>query len=142
MYKKLVRNMSLFFAILVIMSTSAFAMDMRASSRIERSSARIMVDADGNLWVHFSVDAISTMDDIGASKIVIQRYSGSRWVTESTLTPLDAPEMQTSDAISHHASVTYKPVYSGYTYRAVVSVYATDISGTSSTSVTSAQTMT
>lgn len=137
MYKKIVRGMSLLFAILMIMSTSAFAMDMRASSRIERSSARIKMGADGNLWVYFSVDAVSTMDDIGASEIAIQRYSGSRWITESTLTPTDAPEMQTSNALRHSASIPYSPKYSGYDYRAVVAVYATDSSGTSTTSATS-----
>jgi len=139
MYKKIVRGMSLFFAILMILSTSAFAMDMRASSRIERSSARVRMAADGNLWAYFSIDAVSVMDDIGASEIVIQRYNGFRWVTENTLTPTDAPEMQTSDAIHHSASIPYKPEYSGYSYRVVVSVYATNSSGTSSTSVTSKQ---
>ena len=139
MYKKIVRGMSLLVAVLMIMSTTAVAMDMRASSRIENSSARVKKGVDGNLWVYFSVDAVSTMDDIGASKINIQRYNGSRWITESTLTPEDAPEMQDSNATRHSASIPYKPEYSGYAYRAVVSVYATDSSGTSTTSVTSMQ---
>lgn len=141
MYKKVAHGMSLFLAILMIMSSSAFAVDMRASSRIERSSARVKAGIDGNLWIYFSVDAISSMDDIGASEINVQRYNGSRWITESTLTPTDAPEMQASNATRHSASIPYKPEYSGYAYRAVVSVYATDNSGTSTTSATSTQVM-
>lgn len=137
MCKKIVRGMALYFAILMIMPASAFAMDMRASSRIERSSARVKMGVDGNLWVYFSIDAVSVMDDIGASKISIQRYDGSSWVTEKTLTPTDTPEMQASNALRHSASIPYSPKYSGYSYRAVVSVYATDESGTSTTTVTS-----
>lgn len=129
----------MFLAVLIILSTPALAFETRASSRIDRCSARIKAGTDGNLWVYFSITAPYTMDDIGASKIAIQRYNGSRWVTESTLTPEDAPEMQTSDAIRHSASIPYKPEYSGYAYRAVVSVYATDSTGTSTTSATSMQ---
>lgn len=139
MYKKIVQRVSLLVAVLMIMSTSAVAMDMRASSRIESSSARVKIGVDGNLWVYFSVDAVSTMDDIGASEIVIQRYSGSRWITESTLTSADTSEIQTSNALRHSASIPYTPKFSGYTYRAVVAVYATDSNGTSTTSVTSKQ---
>lgn len=137
MYKKILRGMSLLFAVLMIVSTSAFAMDARASSRIVTSSTRIKIGVDSNLWVYFSVDAISTMDDIGASKITIHRYSGSRWITESTFTPEDAPEMQTSNELRHSAAIPYSPKYSGYSYRAVVTVYATNSSGTSTTTLTS-----
>ena len=134
MYKKIVRGMSLLFAILMIMSTSALAMDMRASTRIERSSVRIKIGVDDNLWVYFSVDAVSIMDDIGASRITIQRYNG---ITESTLTPEDMPEMQASNELRHSAAVPYSPMYSGYSYRAVVDVYATNSTGTSTKTLTS-----
>jgi len=133
------RGVSVFLVMLIILSAPALAFGTRASSRIDRSSARIKAGTDGYLWVHFSVTAPYTMEDIGASEITIQRYNGSRWIVESTLTPEDAPEMQANDAIRHSASIPYKPEYSGFAYRAVVSVYATDSSGTSTTSVTSAQ---
>ena len=137
MYKKIVRGTSLLFAVLMLMSTSTFAMDMRASTRIVSSSAIVKSGTDDNLWVYFSINDFSTMDDIGASKISIQRYSGSRWITESTLTPADVPEMQTSDALWHYATIPYSPKYSGYSYRAVVDVYATDSTGTSTKTLTS-----
>lgn len=79
------------------------------------------------------------MDSIGANEIAIQRYSGSRWITETTLTSEDAPEMQTSNALRHSASIPYSPKYSGYAYRAVVTVYATASSGTSTTTAISGQ---
>lgn len=139
MFKKTTRGVSLFLAMLILLSTPAFALETYASSRIDRCSARAKAGTDGNFWVYFSVTASSTMDDIGASKIVIQRYTGSRWVTEATLTPADVPEMETTDAIRHSASISYAPKYSGYSYQAVVTVYASDSSGISSTNVTSMQ---
>lgn len=137
MYKKIARGMSLLFAVLMLMSTPVFAMDMRASTRIDSSSAIVKAGTDGNLWIYFSVDAVSVMDDLGASKIAIQRYSGSRWITESTLTPEDVPEMQTTDDIWHSATIPYSPKYSGYSYRAVVDIYATNSTGTSTKTLTS-----
>ena len=137
MYQKIMRGMSLLVAILMIMSTSAYAMDTYASSRIATTSARVKMGDDSNLWIYFSVNAVSIMDELGASKILIQRYSGSRWITESTLTPEDVPEMQASNELWHYATIPYSPEYSGYSYRAVVSIYATDSSGTSTTTLTS-----
>ena len=137
MYKKIVRSTSLLLAVMLVMTTSAFAVDVRASSRIDRSSAKVRVGTDGNLWAYFSITASSTMDDIGASEIAIQRYNGSYWITESRIMPEDAPEMQACNASRHSASIIYTPQYSGCTYRIVVSVYATDGSGTSTTSNTS-----
>lgn len=137
MYKKIVRSISLFFAIIMIISTSSFAIDTRASSRIERTATQVKMDTDGNLWVYFSVNAFSIMDDIGASRIAIQRYNGSSWITECTLTPDDEPEMQASNELWHYATIPYSPKYSGYSYRAVVNIYATDSTGTSTKTLTS-----
>ena len=137
MYKKTVRGLSLLFAVLILMSTSAFAMDMRASTRIVSSSAIVKAGIDDNLWIYFSIDAVSIMDDIGASKISIQRYNGSRWVKERTLTPTDTPEMQATNELRHSATIPYSPKYSGCSYQAVVTVYATNSSGTSTKTVTS-----
>lgn len=137
MYKKIVRGTSLLFAVLMLMSTSVFALDMRASTRIVSSSAIVKAGTDDDLWIYFSINAVSIMDDIGANKIMIQRYSGSRWVTESTLTPTNTPEMQTTNALRHSATIPYSPKYSGCSYQAVVTVYATNSSGTSTKTVTS-----
>ena len=112
--------------LLMLVSTTAFALDTRASSRIMSYSAESRVGSDGNLNIFFSITASSTMDVIGASRIDVQRYSGSRWVTECAITVKDEPEMQTSDA----------PIYSDSDYRAIVTVYAKDSSGFSTAQVT------
>ena len=79
------------------------------------------------------------MDTIGASKIDIKRYDGSRWITEETLTVRDYPEIQTSKAVRHSASIAYTPDYTGATYQAVVTAYAEDSSGSSTSQATTAQ---
>lgn len=65
MYKKIVRGTSLLFAVLMLMSTSVFALDMRASTRIVSSSAIVKAGTDDDLWIYFSINAVSIMDDIG-----------------------------------------------------------------------------
>ncbi len=126
----------LFALLLILASTTAFAADTRASSRIMSYSAELRVGSDKGLNIYFSVTASSTMDIIGASRIDIQRYNGSRWITECTLTVEDEPEMQTSDAVRHSAIITYAPSYSGSDYRAAVTVYAKDGFGFSTAQVT------
>lgn len=126
----------LFTLLLMLVSTTAFASDTRASSRIMSYSAELRTGSDGDLNIYFSITASSTMDVIGASQIDIQRYNGSRWVSECVLTVADKPEMQTSKAVRHSAIITYTPNYSDLDYHATVTVYAKDGSGSSTAQVT------
>ncbi|MDE7245306.1 MAG: hypothetical protein K2O18_15225 [Oscillospiraceae bacterium] len=119
----------------LILSGTAIAAESRASSRLSRYSAELFAGNDGNLYVLFSVIASNTMDVLGASNITIQRYNGSRWDTECTLTVKDTPEMQTSNAAQYSASIPYEPNYSNANYRAVVTFYAKDSSGSSTAQV-------
>lgn len=139
-HKKAVHKITaVILVVLMILSTTAFAADARASSRISRVIPSLCVTNSGDLSVSFTVLATGTMDTVGASKIDIQRYNGSRWVTEETLTTRDYPEIQTSNAARHSATVTYTPDYTGATYQAVVTGYAKDSSGSSASQATTAQ---
>lgn len=120
----------------LVLSVTAFAADIRASSRFVRYSAELSAGNDGNIYVLFSVTASNTMDVIGASSIAIQRYDNAQWVTERTLTVKDEPEMQTTNSTRYSASISYEPVFSNARYRAVVSVYAKDSSGSSTAQTT------
>ena len=77
------------------------------------------------------------MDTIGISSIRIERYNGSRWVSEDTLTDEDFPYFMTSNKRSHIIDQAYTPRYDNVLYRAVVSFYAEDSGGKSTKSVTS-----
>lgn len=129
MKKSLLRIVTLCMSILIAFPTTAFALDTRANSRIKTCSALVRVENNGDLSVFFSITASTTMDVIGANKIVIQRYNGSKWVAESTLIPRDYPEMQTNNASQYSALISYAPDYSSSSYRAVVTVYAADNEG-------------
>lgn len=135
MRKKTMYGTVLFLALLIFMSTTASATDTRASSRFMDYSSKLRVESDGDLNIYFSVTASNIMDILGANKIAIQRYNGSRWVTESTLSSDDVPEMQTTNAIQHYAWIPYEPNYSNANYRAVVTFYAEDSSGSSTAQV-------
>ncbi len=137
--KKATRGTALFLAFLMILSTTALAVNSRASDTFIRYSASLSLKDDGDLEIYFNVATSRHMDIIGASTINIQRYNGTRWVTEETLTVNDCPEIQTSNASRHSASITYTPDYTGATYQAVVTVYAKDSSGSSTSQTTTAQ---
>ncbi len=86
--------------------------------------------------LNFSVTASSTMDILGASRIVVERDNGYRWVTECTLTANNIPAMQTSNATQYSASIPYEPIDPNAHYRAVVTFYAKDSSGSSTVQAT------
>lgn len=138
-HKRTANKVAVIFAVLMILSTTAFAMDTRSSNRIEKVTPTLSVTSSGDLRVSFTVVAVGTMDTIGASKIDIKRYDGSRWITEETLTVQDYPEIQTTKAFRHSASIDYTPDYTGATYQAVVTAYAKDSSGSSTSQATTAQ---
>lgn len=135
--KKLIRSVSLFLILSLVLSVPAFAMDARASERFKRYSSNLYAENDGSIYVLFSVTATTTMDVIGASSIAIQRYDNARWVTECTLTVTDEPSMQTTKAAQYAASIPYEPLFSNMEYRAVITFYAKDSSGSSTAKMTS-----
>ena len=123
----------------LLLSTTAFAVETRASSRINKVYANLYADKSGNLSISFSVTARGLMDVIGASEILIQRFDGSKWISEETLTVVDVPELQTKDASRYSKTISYAPAYTGVFYRIIVTAYAKDKSGASTSQATSTQ---
>lgn len=126
----------LFLLLMILMTATAFAADTRASDRFSSHNAKLYVESNGDLEIYFSVITVNKMDVLGASRIVVERYNGFRWVTECTLTVKDAPEMQTSNASRYSASIPYEPNDPNANYRAVVTFYAKDSSGSSTEQAT------
>ena len=122
---------------MILMTATAFAADtQRASDRFNSYTANLYVVSNGDLDINFSVTASSTMDILGASRIVVERDNGYRWVTECTLTANNIPAMQTSNATQYSASIPYEPIDPNAHYRAVVTFYAKDSSGSSTVQAT------
>lgn len=115
----------------MLFSMTALAAEARASTRITSTTATISVKSDGDLKIRYVIVATGTMDTLGASSIKIERYNGSKWVTEYTYTVANTSDLQTSNAIQYSNTLTHTPEYTGTSYRAVVSFIAKDSSGTS-----------
>ena len=120
-----------FLLLLMFMTATVFATENRASERFISYDASQYVVSNGDLDINFSVIAVGRMDILGASKIVVERNNGYSWAAESTLTVQDAPEMQATNASRHSAWISYEPNDPNANYRAIVTLYAEDSTGSS-----------
>ena len=86
------------------------------------------------VWIE--VEAVRTMDKLGASEITVQRSSNnSTWTDMTTYYKADYPNMVKDDAYHYETYVTYTGS-SGYYYRAKVWFYAERGNGTAEYSYT------
>lgn len=104
--------------------TNTYALEPYASSQITLHSATLDKGTDGYLYVTFTISTNKIMNVIGASSVVIQRYSLFQWVNEHTITPDDMPELLDTNTGYHALIIRYKPLFPNATYRAVVNLYA------------------
>lgn len=107
-----------------------YAAETRASAQIRNYNASITRSSDGRLGINFAIQGTTIMNAVGASSIVVQRLSGSSWVSEYTFNIRDYPVLQTSNEDNYSATVAYSPRYSGASYRAMVFFYARNSAGT------------
>lgn len=136
-HRKAVRILVVIWAVvLIVCNVSASAADHRASLKIGYATATLSKDRYGDLSIACHIKANGVMDTIGVSSIRIERYNGSKWIREGTLTDNDLPGLLTSNRLLYDVAVSYSPQYSDVSYRAVVSFYAEDSDGVSTKSVT------
>ncbi len=114
----------------MLCSAPAYAVETRASERIDLSGVTIGKTSNGDLSAYFIVEACGMMDVIGATSVEIQRYTFTGWVTEYTFTSEKNPALLTTDSIWHSARLTYEPLFPGKTYRAVANIYVKNETGT------------
>lgn len=107
-----------------------YAAETRASDQIRIYGAGISWSSDGRLEIRFTIQGTTIMDALGASSVVVQRLSGSNWVSEYTFNIRDYPKLQASNTNYHALVMSYSPRYSGASYRAMVFFYARNSAGT------------
>ena len=107
-----------------------YAAEPRASAQIVSYSAGASWGSDGRLGINFAIRGTTIMDALGVSSIVVQRLSGSSWVSEYTFNIRDYPVLQTSNQSEYALVMPYSPRYSGASYRAMVFFYARNSAGT------------
>ena len=117
----------------MFLSTAAFAaapVQPRASNFFGASSVYFWHTSGNNYQVWFDVTAVGTMQKLGASKIRVQRSTDEvNWTTDATYNMEDYSQMTKSNTGKYANYVTYTAT-TGYSYRAVVTLYAKNSSGT------------
>lgn len=126
---KIARILCLVLALTILLSVPAFATTSRASKYLASYYATISETSDGNLSIYFNVIAPAKMEHLGANRISVQRYTGSYWRTEYNFTYSEYPELQGENVGRHSCTVVYEPQYPDSSYRAVVTFYSADSTG-------------
>lgn len=127
--KKVLRILCLTLAMITVLSSVAFASSARASKYLSAYHATMFETSDGNISIYFNVIAPRKMEHLGVTKINIQRYNGSYWQTEYTYRYSEMPELQGENVAKHSATVVYEPQYPSSEYRAVLTFYGADSTG-------------
>ena len=133
MKKLITLMMTLAFTLSCFFSISAYAAQNNttepyASTYFANYSAEIIPGNDGEIIIRYSVQAKTTMTELGASKVVVQEKSGSTWTNKKTFNKSTTPSMVGSNRAVFSKDLSYSGT-EGKEYRAVVTFYAKDSSG-------------
>lgn len=136
--KRFSQFLCLILVLSVIMVNPVFAQDSTTwQSYYFHSGLAYLYPTSGNqfeIWIE--VEAVGTMDKLGASEIILQRSSNnSTWSDVKTYTKEAYPNLVADNDFTHEAYVTYTGS-SGYYYRAKVWFYAERGNGTAEYSYT------
>ena len=133
MMKRIVKIVSVVLAMAVLLAVPAQAAEVvapRGSSYFMSVCTYLWHVSGTTFEAWFDVTAVRGMDEIGASSIAIQRSTDNQnWTTVKTFTKANYPSMIDEDTCQHASYVTYTGS-TGYYYRARVTIYAKDGSGT------------
>lgn len=132
--KRFVQLICLILVFSMVLGVPAFAaerVDSRASHFFMSSSVYFWHVTGNQYQIWFDVTSVSGMNELGASKIKVERSEDLvNWTTVATYDKESSPYMTTKTTTVHYANyATYYPT-NGYAYRATVTLYARNSSGT------------
>lgn len=131
--KRFTQFICLVLAFVMVMATTAFAAEIpnpRASSFFTASSVYFWHTSGNNYQIWFDVTAVGTMTKLGVSEIKVQRSTDEvNWTTVKTYDMADYSQMTRSNTSTHANYVPYTAT-TGYSYKAKVTLYAKNSSGT------------
>lgn len=132
--KRFIRTICLILVAVCLFTTTAYAAEItesRASNYFWRTSAYLDLVSGRTFEIWFDVEAVDIMDELGVKTIKVQRSSnGSSWSTMATYTKADYSQMMDYNSAGHADCITYTGT-AGYYYRALVTFYAKNSSGSS-----------
>ncbi len=140
MRKKIgIRTLAVFMVLLLSggMIGSAYAAvgSINASYYLDDYAATADTGTSGEVVISFDVNATRVMDSVGASYIVIQENNSGVWKGVASYFGSTANGMLAADTDSHMGSIAYVGTL-GKQYRALVTVYAGNSTGSDSRTVT------
>lgn len=124
--KRKLHCISMVLAVLILVSMSVYADEAGTYSSLFFSSYGVDIDKISStvLEVGYDITATRTMDELGVSKIVIQRSSdNTSWSTAHTFTKDRYPWFICEDTGSHMGTVRCTTL-TDYYYRAKITFYA------------------
>jgi hypothetical protein len=105
-----------------------------ASSRINAYNTNIISNGSGYITIYFNIIATGTMDELGASYIVLQSSTdGTSWLTTYNFIPSSYSSMMGYNVSYKSGSVSYSGI-DGVYYRAYVTFKAKNSTGTDTVS--------
>lgn len=135
--KRTLKKKKILFLLLVFMATvtvSVGAVSVRSSLYLSRYRAWLNAKSGGEITVTIDVQAVDNMDEVGASKIILYESSngGTSWTRVRTYLKSIYPEMYWEDEVLYYTTPVSHQGTVGYKYYAVVTVYASDSTGSDS----------
>ena len=111
----------------MMFTTTAFAaetVEPRGSNFFAASSVYFWNTSGRNYQIWFDVTAVGTMTELGVSEIVVQRSTDERnWTTVRTYYKENYSQMVEANTGHHDDCVSFTAT-AGYSYRAIVMLYA------------------
>ena len=130
--KKFTQCVCILLVCVMMFSTTAFAAgttEPRASDYFAASSVYFWHTSGNNYQIWFDVTAVGGMAELGTSKIQVQRSTDeSNWTTVRTYYKEDYSQMIKTNT-GHYGNCVPFTATTGYSYRAVVTLYAKNSSG-------------
>lgn len=116
-------------SIILAVPAAAATFEQRSSDYFARFSVFIDEVSSTKFEVWFDVTAVQTMDKLGVKEIKVQRSTDEEyWTTVKTYNMEDYSQMIDENTYRHTGCVSYNYL-SGYSYRAVIVLYAKRGSG-------------
>lgn len=130
--KRFARVLCMLLSLSLVLSLPAFAAETaqpRASSYFMKTGAYLEKISSSKFEVWFDVTGTGMMEEIGVKTIKVQKSSDqSTWTTVKTYSRDDYSVMIDTNTSGHEGCVTYTCTR-GYYYRALVTFYAKNSSG-------------
>lgn len=132
--KRFIQFICVVLVFVMVLSTPAFAAgtaDSRASMFFMSSSVYFYHVSGSQYQIWFDVTAVSGMNELGASKIVVERSTDlSDWEAVKTYNKSTYTQMTTKTVTGTYDNYVTYYAADGYAYRAIVTLYAKNSSGT------------